>query len=94
MKLKLTLFLSTYLVSCRSIPTSEPSHKLNDPTLAAETYKWIKAATTVIADRGSKVNRPAQYSLTAKSLPIAPDDSDLSFVIIAKNPTLPIDFTC
>jgi hypothetical protein len=53
MNLKLTLFLSTYLVSCRSIPTSEPSHKLNDHTLAAEAYRWIKAATTVTADRGS-----------------------------------------
>jgi hypothetical protein len=38
----MTLFLSTYLVSCRSIPTSEPSHKLNDPTLGAEAYKWTK----------------------------------------------------
>lgn len=41
MKLKLALCITAFLVACRSLPTSEPSHKLNDPTLGAKPYNWI-----------------------------------------------------
>ncbi|HET9241278.1 MAG TPA: hypothetical protein VFO10_28695 [Oligoflexus sp.] len=41
MKRSLTIALAAFLAACRSIPVSEPSHKVNDPTLGGKPYNWI-----------------------------------------------------